>query len=52
MDRYLLFALIVIAIWLLSFIVYLVISNRQRDIEGEIMQVERLLRDDVPSNDT
>lgn len=52
MDRYLLFALIVIAFWLVSFIVYMVISSRQRDIEGEIMQVNRLLRDDGSSNDT
>lgn len=43
MDLYLLFALILIAIWLVTFLVYIAVSNRQRDIEGEIVAVERLL---------
>lgn len=46
MDLYLLFALVVIALWIGSFAVYLVLSNRQRDIEGEILQVEHLLHDE------
>ena len=43
MERYLLIAIVVIAVWLVSFLVYLVISSRQLDIESEIDQVDRLL---------
>ncbi len=46
LDSYVLFALVVIAFWLVSFLIYIVISNRQRDIEGEILQVNRMLDDD------
>lgn len=46
MDSYLLFALVVIAVWLVTFLAYIAISNRQRDIEGEILAVERLLEHD------
>lgn len=45
LDRYLLIAIIVIAVWLVSFLVYLVISSRQLDIESEIERVDELLDD-------
>jgi hypothetical protein len=47
LDLYVLIAIIVIAVWLVSFLVYLVISNRQLDIESEIHQVDKLLDDEV-----
>jgi hypothetical protein len=36
-------ALVIIAFFLVGFIVYLVLSNRQLDIESEIERVDRLL---------
>ena len=47
MDSYVLIALIVIAVWLVSFVVYMVVSNRQLDIESEIQQVDNLLDDEI-----
>lgn len=43
MENYTLIALLIIGSWLIGFIVYMVISNRQVDIEGEIDQVNTML---------
>ncbi len=43
MENYLLIALVIIAFFLVGFIVYLLLSNRQLDIENEIEHVNRLL---------
>jgi hypothetical protein len=50
MDQYLIIALIVIGFWLLGFIVYLILSNKQRDIELEINQIDLLLEVDNSSS--
>ncbi len=43
MDQYFLLALIIIGFWVVGFIIYLVLSNRQRDIETEIIQIDGML---------
>ena len=43
MESYLLIALVIIAFFLVGLIVYLVLSNRQLDIENEIKRVDKLL---------
>ena len=47
LDLYVLFAIALIAIWLVSFLAYVVISNRQRDIEDEILEVDQLLEEEA-----
>lgn len=46
MDQYFLLALIIISFWVVGFIIYLVLSNRQRDIETEIKHIDTLLETD------
>lgn len=46
MDQYLLIALVVILFWLVGFGVYLIVSNRQRDFEGDLNHLSELLEDD------
>jgi hypothetical protein len=43
LERYLLIALIIIGFFLIGFFIYLVISNRQLDIEEEIERVDTML---------
>ena len=43
MEQYLLLALIIIGFWVVGFIIYLVLSNRQRDIEAEIRHINTML---------
>lgn len=46
MDQYLLIALVVIVFWLVGFGVYMVVSNRQRNLEGDLNHLSELLEDD------
>ena len=46
MDPYLLIAGAVILLWLIGFGIYLVISNRQRGLEGELNHLNDMLEDD------
>jgi hypothetical protein len=46
MDQYLLIAMVVIIFWLIGFGVYMVVSNRQRDLEGDLNDLSELLGDD------
>jgi hypothetical protein len=46
MEQYILLALIIIGFWVLGFAIYLVLSNRQRDIESEIDQIDAMLEAD------
>ncbi|MFL7840454.1 MAG: hypothetical protein ACK2T4_06220 [Candidatus Promineifilaceae bacterium] len=46
MEQYLLLALIIIGFWVVGFIIYLILSNRQRDIESEINQIDAMLEAD------
>lgn len=46
LEQYVLIALIIIVFWLVGFVVYLRISDRQRDLEGELNEVSDLLGDD------
>lgn len=43
MEQYFILALIIISFWVVGFIFYLVLSNRQRDIEAEIDHIDELL---------
>ena len=43
LEPYLLLSLVIIGFWVVGFIVYLVSSNRQRDIAGEINHVNAML---------
>ena len=46
MENYLLIALVTIVFWLVGFAVYLVVSNRQRNLEGELNHLSSMLEDD------
>jgi len=46
MDQYLLIAAVVIIFWLVGFGAYMVVSNRQRDLEGNLNDLSELLGDD------
>jgi hypothetical protein len=46
MDQYLIIALLVIILWLVGFGAYLLISNRQRDVEDELDDLDELLQND------
>ncbi len=46
MDQYLLIAMVVILFWLVIFAVYMVVSNRQRGLEGDLKQLSEVLDDD------
>ena len=48
MDQYLLIAIVVILFWLVIFAVYMVVSNRQRGLEGDLNQLAEVLEDDGP----
>lgn len=45
-EQYLLIAIVIIALWLIGFIAYLIISNRQRDLESDIKEISDMLGDD------
>lgn len=46
MDQYLLIAAAIILFWLVGFGVYMVVSRRQRDLEGDLNHLSDLLQDD------
>ncbi len=46
LEQYVLIAIVIIIFWLIGFVAYLRISNRQRDLEGELNEVSELLGDD------
>ena len=46
LEQYVLIALIIIIFWLVGFVAYLRISDRQRDLEAELNDVSELLGDD------
>lgn len=46
MNVYLLIALAIIILLLVGYAVYLVVSNRQRDMEGDLDHLAELLKDD------
>ena len=46
MDQYLLIAVVVIIFWLVGFGAYMVVSKRQRDLEGGLNDLSELLGDD------
>lgn len=46
MNVYLLIALAIIILLLVGYAVYLVVSNRQRDMEGDLDHLAELLEDD------
>lgn len=46
MDQYLLIAIVVVLFWLVGFGVYMIVSNRQRGLEGELSQLSEVLDDD------
>jgi len=46
LEQFILIALIIIILLLVSFVVYLRISDRQRELEGELNEVSDLLDDD------
>jgi hypothetical protein len=46
MDQYLLIAVVIIVFWLVGYGVYMVISKRQRNLEGDLNQLSELLQDD------
>lgn len=45
-EQYLLIAIVIITLWLIGFIAYLVISNRQRNLEADIQEISEMLGDD------
>lgn len=45
MDQYLIIALIVIIFWLVGFGAYLVISNRQQEVAGDLNEISEILQD-------
>ena len=46
MDQYLLIALVIILFWLVGFGIYMIVSNRQRGLEGELTHLSDQLADD------
>lgn len=46
MDQYLLIAVVIIIFWLVVFGAYMVVSNRQRDLEVDLNDISELLGDD------
>jgi Ni,Fe-hydrogenase I cytochrome b subunit len=46
LEQYFLLALIIIGFWVVGFILYLVSSNRQRDIQAEINHIDEMLEAD------
>jgi len=47
MNQYLLIAVVIILFWLIGFGVYLLVSNRQKNLEGDLNNLSDLLEDDV-----
>jgi len=43
MEQYLLVSLIIIGFWVVGIAIYLFLSNRQRDIETEINEIDAML---------
>jgi hypothetical protein len=46
MDQYLLIAVVIIIFWLIGFGAYMVVSNRQRNLERDLNDLSELLGDD------
>jgi hypothetical protein len=46
MNVYLLIALVIIVLLLVGYVAYLVVSNRQRDMEADLDHLAELLEDD------
>ena len=46
MDQYLLIAIVAILFWLVVFGVYMVVSSRQRGLEGDLNQFSEALEED------
>jgi len=46
MDQYLLIAVVIILFWLVGFGVYMIVSNRQRGLEGDLNRLSEQLGDD------
>lgn len=46
LEQTFLIALLIIAFWLIGFVAYLVVSNRQRDLESELNEISDMLGDD------
>ncbi len=46
MDQYLLIAVVVVLFWLVGFGVYMIVSNRQRGLDGELSHLSEILNDD------
>ena len=46
MDQYLLIAVVIILFWLVGFGVYMIVSNRQRGLEGDLNHLSEQLGDD------
>ena len=46
MDQYLLIAVLITIFWLIGFGAYMIVSNRQRDLEGDLNDLSDLLGDD------
>jgi len=46
MDQYLLIAVAIILFWLVGFGIYMVVSSRQRGLEGDLNHLSEVLEDD------
>ena len=46
MDQYLLIAVVIILFWLVGFGVYMIVSNRQRGLEGDLNHLSEQIGDD------
>lgn len=46
MESFLLVALVIIVFWLIGFGVYMIVSNRQRNLEGDLDHLTEMLSDD------
>ncbi len=51
MENYLLLALLITVFWVAGFLIYAFTSNKQRDIEAEIGEVEAMLKKGEASRD-
>jgi len=46
LEQYLLIALVIIVFWIVGYGLYLISSNRQRDLEGDLNHLSDLLDED------
>lgn len=46
MENFLLIASVIIVFWMVGFGVYMVVSNRQRNLEGDLNHLSKMLEDD------